>query len=650
MAENLFPEGNISQGPGTLGHKDRMVNFSLDDDEEQEKSRRHRAQQEFNKTKSKENYREIAEGKYDSIVDLIVEAKTEEDRKYWTYFALERIVDYNDDWSARINREDLAKRVAMYSPERAELQGKIWDPESQEAKKYESIHKSLTIIQDVDLVFDQWFGFFKKMASSGKIFQLAFGQEPEYMPPARFKRIYADLPGFKEGDGEWKSISEQIDISLRAYIYLALQSDRRWVEDFEWYKSGDGFKKLFVNDATRLEWTRQLKLKTLPYERNNLASLRGKTLETLTPAELVKLDEEPAMNKFADPGMGSSINAISEAMIDILCEGKYKDNMAMKMQARIALNFAEKTMRYFGLDAMYGTRRLDYGDGDKATKVAAEDYPWSSYLTDLMRPQDEVTYRKQSSYFPGPVGFANFAPDHIMVDFLRFLRVADPAYPESKSMARSGFELFRDGKTVGEIMAMEDRIGDWDYRAYLIRILFALREDSGAWLALNGDLVRGKNKDNVFDEKFLEDIEKSIHIVCRAWIPTKGRIEKWTRDNRIEIDKKAKDDDFLRKLDENYVSRNDVLTDEAIKMEAADSVLSKHVKMEKNKWKAIVLLNVAPYLSKDKRKILVQRAQEVGFLDGAILNKLLNINFELKPEQIIGEMREFIRQSKDSKN
>lgn len=642
---------------------------NLNNDDEEINRRKERARQEYERVE-----RNPVEGKYDSIVDLIVEAKSEEDRKFWLYFALERIISYNDDWSARINREDLAKRVAMFSPERAELLEEKWDIRSDKAQKYESIHRALIIIQDLDLVFDQWTGFYKKISPTGKIFQAAFGQEPEYMPPERLARIYGELPGFKEGDKEWKSMSEQVDIALRAYIYLALQSDPRWKNDFEWYRKGDGFKKLFANESTELDFLRRLKLKTLPNEMNDLAHLRGKKLEELKNSDLKHLDAVKAFNKFADPGTGGTVKAMNEAIIELLSQGKYKDTKSMQMQSRIATDLADKTMRYMGIAAMYGTRgtefeveyvengekivekitsaELAYLPSDfkilKASKVAAEDYPWSDALTDLMRPKDNTTYNVQNSYFPGPTAWVNFGPDGVMVDFLRMLPVTDENYPESKFEYRSAFELFVDGKSIGDIMKDENHVGDWGYRAYLIRILFSLREDSGAYLALNGELVRGKNKDNIFDEKFLEDVEKSIHIVCRNWIVTKGRFEEWFDKHEDEILTKVHDPDFINKLKKRYSRKQIDATDEIIRNEAADSVLSTYVTREKNKWKAIVWLNSMQYLDPVRMKAAVLAAKRVGYLDPKVLDLTKDINFESNPDKIKEQIKYFINQARFS--
>ena len=658
---------NIS--PSVIAEAD-IVNLNTDDEEE--KRRVARARQEYERME-----RAPVEGKYDSIVDLIVEAKSEEDRKFWLYFALERIISYNDDWSARINREDLAKRVAMFSPERAELSNEVWDPKSEKAKKYESIHKALIIIQDLDLVFDQWTGFYKKISPSGKIFQAAFGQEPEFMPPERLARIYGELPGFKEGDKEWKSMSEQVDVALRAYIYLALQSDPRWAEDLKWFREGAGFKKLFANESTELDFLRRLKLKTLPNEINDLAYLKGKTLDELTDKDLIRLDAVKAFNKFADPGTGGTVKAMNEAVVELLSQGKYKDRKSMQMQARIAADLADKTMRYMGIAAMYGTRGLEYEveymeDGKKvvekvpsaeleylpddykvikATKVAAEDYPWSDALTDLMRPKDNTTYNIQSSYYPGPTAWVNFGPDGIMVDFLRMLPVTNEDYPESKFEYRSAFELFVDGQSIGDIMKNENHVGDWGYRAYLIRILFSLREDSGAYLALNGELVRGKNKENIFDEKFLEDVEKSIHIVCRNWMITKGRFEQWFDEHKTEINAKSSDTKFVEKLKKRYKRKGIVLTDEIINNEAADSVLSTYVSREKNRWKAIVWLNAMPRISEDQRKSAIKLAKRLGYLDPRVLDMTEKISYQnLDQESVPTEMKKFIEAAENSTN
>jgi hypothetical protein len=551
----------------------------------------------------------------EGIVEKITKAPTEQERKYWTYFIMDRIVNYNDEWPAKSLRESIALRAAGGSDALNELSGGSKKTQEQ-VEKQKGIEQSLTIIQDVDKLFDQWFAFYKKLAPSGKIFQLVYGELPEYMPPEFFARVYGEMPGFIEGDREWKSVSEQVDIGIRAFTYLALQSDPRWKTDLDWFRNGKGFKKLFVNETTENEWLYKLKLKTLPNEYNKAAYLYGKSYESLTAEDKAVLDSIPAFNKFADSSNGGSVKATLEAVQDLMSEGKFKNHSSMKMQSQIAVNFAEKTFRFFGLAAMYGTRATKT-DGDRAIQVNAEDYPWSDAMTDLTRPRDNTVYNRQNSYYEGPFAWANFAPEHIMVDFLRTVPVRDRNFPESKSKTRSAMELFVEGKTLGEIFKDEDHTADWGYRAYLIRALFSLREDTGAYLAMNGELTKGKNRENGLDPVYWEGVEKSIHIVCRDWIITEGKYEKWFSDHLTEIDT----------LMDKMQTGGNKLPNDQLRIEAEDALLKKYVKKEKNKWKAIAFLSAVQATISTERQAIIETAASVGYLDKKILDTSKSINF-----------------------
>jgi hypothetical protein len=187
----------------------------------------------------------------ESAVEKIVNAPSPEQRKYWIYDQLGRIVDFNESWPAQSLREAIALRVSGKSDALLELTGETLDKKGEERKK--GNEQALSIIQDVDKVFDQWYAVYKQLSPSGKIFQMVFNQLPEFMPPEVFARIFDELPGIKENVKEWKSVSEQIDIGIRAFIYIGLQSDPRLADELEWYKQGDAFTKLQENTKILIE-------------------------------------------------------------------------------------------------------------------------------------------------------------------------------------------------------------------------------------------------------------------------------------------------------------------------------------------------------------------------------------------------------------
>lgn len=593
----------------------------------------------------------------EGIVEKIARAPTQEERKYWTYFIMDRIASYNDEWPAKSLRESIALRAATKSGALNELRDEKLS--SEDLIKQKGVEQSLTLIQDTDKLFDLWFAFYKKLAPSGKISQLAFNELPEYMPPELFARVYGEMPGFKEGDKEWKSMSEQIDIGVRAFMYLALQSDPRWKDDFEWFTQGEGLKKLFPNKASEKEWLYRLKLKTLPNEDNKAAYLYGRSYEDLTVEDKAVLDSLLAFNKFAVPNNGGTVKATMEAIQELMCEGANKDSEAMKFQSQVAINFAEKTFRFFGLAAMYGTRatgfetkidattRESVPDYDRPNKINAEDYPWSDYMTDLTRPRDNTVYNRMNSYYEGPVAWANFAPEHIMVDFLRTIPVRDKEFPDSKGKTRSGMELFRDGKTLGEIFKDEDHVQDWGYRAYLIRHLFSLREDNGALLAMNGELTKGDGFKNTNSPIYWEGVEKSIHIVCRDWIVTKGKYAEWFTEHAAEVNSEV--DKII--MD----PKNACLSDDEVRIAAEDKLLARYVRREKNKWKAIAWLSAIENTLPEERSTIILTAVSVGYLDKAVLEKSRKIDFSKKEHEnekvyLNVQLENFIKSAEDSVN
>ncbi len=558
------------------------------------------------------------ERRFEGVIEKISNAETPEERKYWTYFALDRIVGYNDDWSARMLREQMALKVASIGGELSDLMGIEIKSGSPEDLKQKGLEQSLSLIQDVDKFFDQWFGLYKKMAPSSKIHQLSFIDLPEYMTPDGFARVYGEMPGLHDAEGEykeWRSMSEQVDLGIRAFMYLSLQSDDRWSDDLKWFKEGAGFKKLFPNESSEKDWLLRLKLKTLPNENNKVAYLRGRSYESLTDDDKTRLDSIKALNRFADASNGGTVKAVVETVEELVAEGKHKDNKAMKMQSRMAVNFADKTFRMLGLAAMYGTRATKI-EGGRAARVNAEDYPWSDAMTDLTRPQDNITYCIQNSYYPGPSAWVNFAPEHMMVDFLRMTSVRDTKSPDSKGNTRSVMELFVEGKTIGEIMKDEDHIGDWSYRAYLVRLLFSFKEDSGAYLAMNGELTRGKNIDNASNSVFWEGVEKSIHIVCRDWIVTKGKYKEWFDQHRAEIPA------FAQKVNGDRIKEGkSPLTGNELQIEAEDVLLKKHVERTKNRWKAIAWLSAIEGRDETSIKVAINAAKRSKYLDGKVLDQ-----------------------------
>ena len=676
---NPHHEGNIGQGPTLTNNLKSMARF--DDNDEALQRQQQRAREEFLNKKGKEG---PPDGKYDSIVDLIAEAKNESVARLYLYSAMGRWIDNGDDWSTRFNIEELSKRASIISPEVAFLSGEKWGADKE---KYERLSNALTVVQDLNLVFIKYYGFYRNISASGKVFQAAFAQEAEFMVPERFARVYADLLGFKEDDKEWKSVSEQIDIYVRASIYLGLQSDPRFKKDLKWYKEGKGFKKLFANDADELDWVRRYKLKTLPNLSNDFAPYKGKNVDDLSPDQLKHLDSEPAMNRYADPGDGASVKAIKEMLVELMTRGKYKDNTTMAKQAQFAFDLGDKTFKIFGLDAMYGTKGLEFlvkinldrvdevtklnyvvkklnyvevfalkGEYEvlETTKIVNEGYPWNQSIVDAMHPDDKVTYNRQSSYFVGAKVWEWFAPKNIMVDFLHMLPVSNAEFPDSKFLTRSAFELVRDGQTIGDIMKNEASVGDWAYRAYLIRILFTYKEDFGAILALTNELERGKQTEGLISAKFLENVEKSIHIVCRNWIVTGGRFEEWFKDHKVEIDKQANDPNFLKDLNEKYSKKviPITVTGKIAEMEAAENVLSGYVTKEKNRWKAIVWLTGLSFMGtvrSTQRDDVVRVAKRVRFLDPNVLDASLNFNFSQNDDLLRKDMEKFIKLAEFSK-
>lgn len=571
----------------------------------------------------------------ESAVEKITNAPNPEQRKYWLYDQLGRIVDFNESWPAQSLREAVALRVSSKSDALLELTGEKLTPKEIEKKKGNK--QALTIIEDVDKVFDQWFSIYKQLGPSGKIFQMVFNPLPEYMPPEFFARVYGEMPGIKENEKEWKSVSDQIDIGIRAFMYLGLQSDPRMADDLKWFREGGGFKKLFANETTEKEWLLKLKLKTLPNEVNEVADLYQKDFDKLTDDDKARLDNIPAFNRFADANNGGTVKATMDAVRELMCEGIHKDSPVMKFQSQFALNLADKSFRMLGLAAQYGTHPSKMENG-RATKVVNEGAPWNDFWVEVMHPQDKVTYNRQNSYWEGPVAWANFAPERMMVDFLRMTPVRDSKFPDSKGHTQSAMELFVEGKTIGQIMKDEDHIGDWSYRAYLIRPLFLFREDTGAHPALSGELANDKN---VKSRAFWEGVEKSIHITCRDWIITNGRNEKWFEDHKSEVDAMV---DSMAEGNNKFA-----------RIHAEDELLKKYILKEKNRWKAVCWLSSIETTLPHERESIINTAANVGFLDKTILQTTKNLDFTKKntPEglkALLSEMKTFIDKAANSGN
>jgi hypothetical protein len=276
-------------------------------------------------------------------------------------------------------------------------------------------------------------------------------------------------------------------------------------------------------------------------------------------------------------------------------------------------------------------------ENGRASKVVNEGAPWNDFWVEVMHPQDKVTYNKQNSYWEGPIAWANFAPERMMVDFLRMTPVKSSEFPDSKGRSKSMMELFRDGKTIGEIMKDEDHIGDWSYRAYLIRPLFLFREDTGAHPALSGELADDKN---VKRRAFWEGVEKSIHITCRDWIITNGRNEKWFEDHKSEID---------AMIDQTG-------GDEGLaRIQAEDDLLKKYILKEKNRWKAVCWLSSIESTLPHEREAIINTAANVGFLDKSILQTTKELDFTKKNnpaglKALLSSMKTFIDKAADSVN
>lgn len=612
--------------------------------------------------------KEAWERKMRGISEEIIHAETEPERLFYLYGQLEIIVDRNDDWTARMLKSQLDLHVMRGSDVLKDLNG---ETDFTKDKNQKGLERALTIVKDVDLLFDQWYQNYRYLSSSSAIFKTAFNPLPEFITPSVFARIYGEMPGFKEGESEWVSMSDQVDMSIRAYLYLALQSDQRLKDELEWFKGEGGFDKIFVNDSDELEWVRNLKLSTLPNEYDQVADLYGKKPDQLTDSDWERLDELPAFNRFADAANGGSMNKTRDAVISLISKGKHQDRPAMKMQARIAEGFAKQTFLLFGFGGMYGTRGVEFDENGRAIEVAAEGYPWADASADLMNPQDKTVYNEQSSYYAGSLAWEWFAPKHLQLDFVKMLSVIDKDHPQSKALAKSAWELYAQGKTFGEIFKDEDHITDWGLRSYLIRFLFNLKEDSGAQLAMSGELTRGKNQSNINSPKFWEDAEKAIHIVCRPWIITEGKNKKWFEDHASEIPSELKKmveaeaekafkldnklsksqieqikSDFRRKMDEN---------EDFYKRKAENNLLKLHVGKEKNRWKAITWLSAMQNTIPPERKTAISVATNCGFLDENVLKMSENIDFSISKtgsgrKQLKQQMQSFINAAANSIN
>ena len=107
----------------------------------------HRFQQSL---ESGSNRPQAPDGKYESVVDLILEAENPDVARFYTYDSVGRWIDRGDDWSARMAIEDASKRLAILSPDKAFLAGQEWDADRE---KYDQLSDSLTVIKDLNLFF-----------------------------------------------------------------------------------------------------------------------------------------------------------------------------------------------------------------------------------------------------------------------------------------------------------------------------------------------------------------------------------------------------------------------------------------------------------------------------------------------------------------
>lgn len=550
--------------------------------------------------------------------------RTPEQLRWRTWKLLEGVVDRQDDWTARIMRDRMGAALEQMEearePDLTEYLGGVPEEVSPSEELYKEFKKMNEEANAFLTLFIDFGNFYEKMAPrSVNLSKVAFGNEILELNPETVLRPVFSLRGFKEEEG-WPSIGDQIDTTIRAYTFLAAQSEERKREELDWImyqdrvKEGggkeedgkdkekestrelsEGFKQLFPGEGSEKDardWLRRLKLKVFVLSESKLRpKIKGKTLEELekeSPEVLEEVDKEPVFNRFSTPLTIPARDAIDEAIEELASRGRSGDFL-MDTQSRIAVKLGRKIFYYFGLASYFGGE-ISFKDSGEVDDVFAEGHPWADGFLDTLDSEARVAYNIDRGYWPGPKPFRENAPKRMHTHYFRYANGKDPAERDNKAKNKSlWYEIWKEGKKMGVLSW--DLMADYSLKSYWIRYVFLYMEDVGVMPAFMGTPWID-NPDLLLKTKFWKDVRKSISVAVREHLVVEGDYQGWVeehrsglerrRDELLGTDPEGKYEKINDKKERAHVAWKDAIKQE---MEEEDNAI-------KRRWKNIILGSV----------------------------------------------------------
>lgn len=524
--------------------------------------------------------------------------------KWRTWQLLEGVLDRQDDWTARIARDRIASRAEELVEAREVVLSKyLGKPKRKETVSEEFYQEFKETKDEMDAFFTLFIDFgnvYEKLAARGEgLSKAAFGSEIIQLNPTQVLEKVFNFRGFREKEG-WPSIGEQIDITVRAYTFLACQSEKRKKGELEWIKYKDpsedekkrelseGFKRLFPGDDPEKQardWLRRLKLRVFVHSNSKLRpKIMGKTLEQLeaeNPEVLEEIDDKPVFNRFSISLTTPAKDAIEESVRELASRGRSGD-IIMDTQARIAEKLGRKIFYYFGLASYYG--------GEIDPEPSSEGHPWSDGFVDTLDAEARVAYNIERGYWAGLRPFRERAPQRMHTHYFKFASGKDPEDRDNRGKNKSlWYEMWKEGKWMGKLSW--DRMADFSVKSYWIRYVFLYLEDIGIMPAFMGDSWID-NSDVLLKTKFWINVKKSINIVARDHLIVEGDYQGWVEEHKEGLEKIQQE-----LLDRNPEGEYDEYENEEEKKKKAwsDAIkeeLNAEVNALQRRWKKIIFDSV----------------------------------------------------------
>ena len=423
----------------------------------------------------------------------------------------------------------------------------------------------------------------------------------------------------------WPTLSKQIDKTMRLYYYLAVQSDKRRngklkhdpneISELEELRVTRGFReKLFGSLEEEEKWLGELKLKSLASSEGALKPYKDYKYEDLPDGIKDILKEKEAPNIFAQHLSADAIRAVNESVYQFLRGEEYSPkNSVMNDQMELARYFAEKLSHYFGIAAYYGSHATDFDKDGNPTGMEFEEEVWSDSLCTAINLGDKIIYVFQDSgdgggqYWIGPRYFrehlGEYGAKSLFIDFLRFAKCTKPGgNPNNKLDIRSANELWwEEGRSLGEIFKNYVN-NERALQRWLLRLEFLFKEKSGVVTAMiMKDLADKSERGDQENVTLFEDIKKSIYVVNRDYLQTRGEWRKFALAHEGEINKRAREIIGKGKTTLEDAKKNGFSSvEEYARSKAFGDKIGGEIYNSRKQWRELIINSIIDWHTRDR--------------------------------------------------